>query len=178
MVVVVGANAPTIRNRLKGLRVRVVNNSQWTEGIASSIRVGIASLSPETECAVIALGDQPRITPNLLRDLAHKQAIGSPPIVASAYDGVVGAPCAFSKELFPKLLALKGKSGARELIRKSSIPVDTIDFDAGNVEIEEPAIVPPIVDPEQKISLRGTFPDPQETRGPPRWLVARKPSAA
>lgn len=136
VIVVVGAHAQEVRAKLAGLPIRVVTNREWEEGMASSIRCGFAALGPEIRCAIVALCDQPRITPGLLRDLVARHVETSSPVVAASYDGVIGAPCAFSRELFPELLALTGDSGARELIRSSPEPVERVEFCGGNVDID------------------------------------------
>src|SRR4051812_45945036 len=63
VVVVVGADAEAVRKTLSGLRLRIVENPEWQSGMASSIRCGISALDPGLSSAVIALADQPRITP-------------------------------------------------------------------------------------------------------------------
>ncbi len=138
VVVVVGSEADKVRESLIGLHVRIVENPDWKEGMSSSIRVGISSLQPDADSAVIALCDQPKIA------AAHLQALASvvdqfQPIAASSYDGTLGAPCAFNRSVFPKLLALKGDSGARELIRNAETSVIAVPFEAGNLDIDTQA---------------------------------------
>ena len=167
VVVVVGSDASAIREKLRNLPVKVVSNREWTEGIASSIRCGIGALGPEIVCAVIALCDQPRTTPGLLRELAQRHFQSGSPIVASSYDGMVGAPSAFGINVFPELLLLKGDHGARTLIRQSPVPIVAVDFSGGNVDIEEPKasqLTPPTRLTEAPYD---TYRDPEEARGPP-----------
>lgn len=161
VVVVVGAHARNVRERLHGLRVKVVLNDAWAEGMGSSISRGVAALSDAVQTAVIALADQPRITPAHLRALAERNER----IVASSYDGVVGAPCAFARSEFPRLLALRGDQGARSLIRSEDVA--TLAFAAANLDVDTPhdyrALVPAaeggyISDPQR---------EPNEARAPP-----------
>jgi molybdenum cofactor cytidylyltransferase len=167
VIVVIGFESDAIRQKLKGLPVRIVLNRQWKEGLASSIRAGIGVVSQKTERVVIALADQPRITPDLLRDLASRQKQTGIPVVASSYDGVIGAPTAFGAEMFPSLLALQGNRGARELIRCATVPVETIEFSGGNVELADQsdlrATSPPLKPEElQSGTRRG-----RDARAPP-----------
>ncbi|AIE86529.1 nucleotidyltransferase family protein [Fimbriimonas ginsengisoli] len=168
VVVVLGAEAAAVRERLQGLKVRFVTNRDWQEGMGGSIRAGVAALSGHIEAAVIALADQPRITPDHLRTLAHRIEEAEKTIVASSYDGVLGAPCAFARAEFPRLLALSGDTGARALVRSGSEPVEVVCFDGANVDVDTPAdyqaLVPKLVtaDPEEAEQ------DPREARGPPK----------
>ena len=138
VIVVVGAEGDAVKGHLDGLAVQVVDNPDWAEGMGSSIRCGVGALGRNIECVVIALCDQPRISSGLLRDLAARHFETGAAIVASSYDGVMGAPCAFGSELFQSLLALKGESGARELIRSSAVPVETVAFSGGNLDVDTP----------------------------------------
>jgi len=166
VVVVVGSDGEAVREKLKGLAVRVVSNSEWSLGIGSSIRVGIGALRPETECAVVALCDQPQITPTLLRSLAHRHFESGLPIVASSYDGVIGAPTAFGPSQFAKLMALPANKGARDLIRQSAF-VLTVEFSGGNVDVDIPATTWRPILFENSSAPRNQFRKTEDVRGPP-----------
>ncbi len=168
VIIVVGADAPALREELKRLPVRVIFNRDWAEGIASSIRYGMNALTPGVGCAVIALCDQPRITPGLLRDLAQRHFESGSPIVASSYDGVMGAPSAFGTDVYSELKSLKGIGGARDIIRRSVGPVEIVEFLDGNVDVEEPATIHWDLLPECTESPCDKYRDPTEARGPPR----------
>jgi len=142
--VVAGGNDAEIRERLKRLPVRVVRNSEWAEGLSSSIRTGVARLRSDPECVVVALADQPRITPAHLWSLAERVLAGEIEIAASAYEGILGAPAAFSRSVFPKLLALRGEAGARHLIRSAATHVEAISFARANEPAREPEKPRPI----------------------------------
>jgi molybdenum cofactor cytidylyltransferase len=95
--------------------VFAVNHASKT-GIASSIRTGIQALPDETESVLIALGDQPTITPRYLRRLVAEHAASTAPISASDYDGILAPPVIFDRALFAELLVLEGDMGARTVI--------------------------------------------------------------
>lgn len=166
VVVVVGANADAIRVRLAGLPVRIVNNREWAEGMGSSIRRGVAALGPDVSSAVIALADQPRITPDHLRSLAGALGEGTA-LAASSYDGVVGAPCAFARSEFPSLLGLTGDAGARFLIRQAGDALATIAFDGANVDVDTSEDFKALVPDWDAVPVEEVSHDPHEARGPP-----------
>ena len=136
VVVVLGADADALRRELAGLRVRIVVNAGWTEGMGSSLRLGIGALAPDLDGAVVALGDQPRVTPAHLRALA--EGLADAPVVASSYDGVLGAPCAFARAEFARLLKAEGDAGMRAFVRSGEEPVATIAFAAANADVDTP----------------------------------------
>jgi len=167
VVVVVGADGDAIREKLKNLPVRVVFNREWADGMGGSVSRGIAALSQNVQCAVVALCDQPKITPDLLRRLAQRHFETGSQIVASQYDGVAGAPSAFGAELFPALMALSGIVGARDLIRSTVGPVEKLEFDGGNVDVERPCELWRRIVAPQAVAPRDVFREPQAARGPP-----------
>ncbi|MDR7554221.1 MAG: nucleotidyltransferase family protein [Armatimonadota bacterium] len=118
VVVLGGAHAAAYRPLLDGLPVRVVENPDPGEGMGSSIRVGVAAISPEATGVVILLADQPLVTAAIIDQLVETAVAGGHRIVASAYRGVVGPPAYFDRALFLELLTLEGDRGARSVIER------------------------------------------------------------
>ncbi len=133
VIVVVGTGENEITSALAGLDVLIEVNESWEEGMASSIRKGVQALPEEAGRLVILATDQPLITGHDISSLIECMDSTGQPIVAAAYDGILGVPAAFSSELFPELLNLRGDSGARSLIRNrrgvASVPMPTASVD-------------------------------------------------
>ncbi len=168
VVVVVGAESAAVREALRGLAVRIVQNDDWAEGMGGSIASGVAALGEGVETAVVALADQPRITPDHLRTLAQKVAQSGKPIVASSYDGVLGAPCAFSRSEFPRLRSLTGDVGARHLIRSGEEPVEAVIFTGANVDVDTPEDVRALLPQSDAGVPPDAHHEPDDARAPPR----------
>ena len=66
VVVVLGAHAEQVRPALGSRPVQMVINPDWREGMSTSVRTGLAQLSPDGAAALFVLGDQPNITSGLL----------------------------------------------------------------------------------------------------------------
>ena len=116
VIVVLGANADVYEPLLGGLQVRIVRNPDPSEGMGSSIRVGIEAVPPEADGVVILLADQPFITPDVIDRLLDVAAADRKRIVASAYQQTAGPPVYFHRALFLDLLTLEGDRGARSVI--------------------------------------------------------------
>jgi len=101
---------------LEGAAVRLVENPQFAHGLSTSIRAGVAALSPESRAVVILLADQPRVTSQAIDRLIDTYTREGKRIVASSYGGVVGVPALFDAALFLELLTLEGDAGARSVI--------------------------------------------------------------
>jgi molybdenum cofactor cytidylyltransferase len=111
IVVVLGAAAEEIRERCDLGDAVVIVNEQWTQGMASSVRAGVAKVE-DADGVILMTCDQPAVTAQHLRAL-----IACGEVMASSYAGRRGVPAYFPARLFPALLNLTGDAGARELLR-------------------------------------------------------------
>ena len=141
--VVLGANRERIESGIDLSNVRLVANSAWEQGIATSIHAGIQallSLSPDATAALLLVCDQPKLTAEHLRALIadYEQSAGAA-IVASRYAGMAGIPAIFPASQFADLLALRGDTGARILLRNPKCEVIEIEFAGGETDIDTPA---------------------------------------
>jgi molybdenum cofactor cytidylyltransferase len=116
--VVVPSHDTEFRAALRGLHLHWVENPDADEGMASSIRAGVATLPAEAEAVVITLGDQPLIDGNIIRNVLAAWRTAPPGIraVAEEYEDGRGHPVLFGAVLFAELRALEGDRGARELL--------------------------------------------------------------
>lgn len=140
-VLVVGANAETIREGINSGPFETVVNKNWSEGIASSIRQGVASsleLNPKTEHLLFLLSDQPFVTTELLGKLLEMHKAGSKEITASFYKGDVGAPAVFSETMFPRLMKLSGDQGAKKIMKHYPDKVNSVPFEMGYFDVDTP----------------------------------------
>ena len=138
--VVLGAQSEVIQARVDLSEVRVIVNSEWESGIASSIRAGVGAVGAEAMAVMLLVCDQPKLMSEhvgaLLDAYANARDRG---IAASLYAGVAGIPAIFPASEFERLLALRGDSGARALLRDPECPLVTVPFDGGDVDVDTPA---------------------------------------
>ena len=69
--VVVGPDGEAVTAALADLRVQIVVNPHPEAGQASSLVAGIAALPPGTEAVIVALGDQPFVPADVIRELIY-----------------------------------------------------------------------------------------------------------
>jgi CTP:molybdopterin cytidylyltransferase MocA len=135
--VVLSGRDPAVRACLEGLPVAILVNAESAEGMASSIRRGVAWASRERADGVLLMVcDQPALTREHVDRLLDARSAGTR-IVASRYEGGLGVPALFSREMFGALLALRGDMGARKLIQAEE-GVLAVDWPAGAVDIDTP----------------------------------------
>jgi molybdenum cofactor cytidylyltransferase len=141
--VVVGPDREALRAALEGLPVRrIVGNDDYAEGLASSIRAGVAAIAAEVDAAVFLLGDMPLIAPRHLGPLlaAFAPAEGRS-ICIPTYSTQRGNPVLWSAQYFPRLLELRGDQGARGLFRALADQIFEVEMpdDAVLVDIDTQA---------------------------------------
>lgn len=128
VVAVLGADARQVLDGCSLRSAAVLINPWWREGMASSVRLGVAAIS-SWDGVVLMTCDQPTVTADHLRNL-----IAAGTVTASAYSGRRGVPAYFPASSFPDLLRLKGDQGARELLRDAT----AIDLPGGEMDIDTP----------------------------------------
>jgi molybdenum cofactor cytidylyltransferase len=130
VAVVVGACADEVLERVPLHGAEPVVCSDWQEGMAASLRAGVGALA-DAGAIVVALGDQPRLSPEAVRRVMEARSTerpGVPAIAGSAgrspralavratYGGVPGHPVLLERALFGRLRELRGDEGARALL--------------------------------------------------------------
>jgi molybdenum cofactor cytidylyltransferase len=119
VIVVTGHQAELVEQALRGLSVKFVRNPDFAQGLARSVRTGIAAVPDEADGAVICLGDMPMISAHLIDDLIEAFAPDRGQlIVVPVSDGRRGNPVLWSRRFFGELMALDGDIGARHLIAR------------------------------------------------------------
>jgi molybdenum cofactor cytidylyltransferase len=112
--------------------VTILENPFPDEGVASSIRLGVAAAEDDV---VLMTCDQPLITSEHLRALVDAHS----PIAATGYTGIVGVPAFFAAKFRDELLALRGDVGARGLIERHRDELVTVPFEAAALDVDTAA---------------------------------------
>jgi molybdenum cofactor cytidylyltransferase len=96
-------------------RLHLVQAVRCAEGMAESLKAGVASLDQAGAGTFVFLGDMPRIPPEVPRALAAAVSQGAL-AAAPRFAGRRGHPVLFAAVLYPALLRLSGDSGAASLL--------------------------------------------------------------
>lgn len=139
VILVLGAHAGLIQEQIDCSAVHRVVNEEWQEGMASSIRCGIAELqkiAPSASGVLLMTCDQPHVNDDLLNRLMNCQPESGKPIIACSYGGIQGVPAYFDRSLFSQLLELRGDVGARRIIQSNPQLIELISFEEGCWDID------------------------------------------
>ena len=114
---VAGAARGFAKRSGQAARLRLVVAPDHAEGMAASLRAGVASLPLDADGAFVFLGDMPRVPAGVLAPLAAAIAAGHA-AAAPVFAGRRGHPAVFARALFPELVALRGDEGARAVLQR------------------------------------------------------------
>lgn len=137
LVVILGANEVLIKKKVNFKSAKLIQNPNWEEGMASSIRLAVEEAERRgLNALLILLSDQPFVNSELLRDLIKLYSPGKELIVASEYNNIFGVPVLFDRHYFQDLKELTGDTGARKLIKQYQDKVKGVKFEKGLVDID------------------------------------------
>jgi molybdenum cofactor cytidylyltransferase len=140
-VLVLGSEAEEMETQINAGKAIVCHNAQWAAGMSGSIHLGLQKLLElqlDVDCCIIAVCDQPFITTQLFRNLYEVAKENKVSIVASSYADTAGTPALFDKSQFDALLKLKGREGAKKLLKLAHEDLLLVPFERGEIDIDTP----------------------------------------
>ncbi len=129
VIVVLGYAADKLLPECEATGATVVLNDQWTEGVSTSLRGGLAAVSSDARGVFIYPADMPLVTPEALRELAHRQQVSGRPAAMTEAGGVRGVPVFITRSLFPALMIQEGDVGGAQYLRGHPESVEAVHFD-------------------------------------------------
>ena len=139
VVVVLGADADKCVNEIEAGKATVVENKEWQEGMATSLKAGLKTLLEQrvtVDGVIFMVCDQPFVSAIVLNNLINTFKETGKSIVASNYGEVIGTPAFFQQALFAELMLLKGDEGAKKIIQLHKDELATILFPQGGIDID------------------------------------------
>ena len=127
VVVVTGHQDADLREALKGLKITIVHNPNFAEGLSTSLACGLQAL--DSDAALICLGDMPAVSADHINHLVaafdpeNGCAIGVP-----AHNGKRGNPVLWARRFFEDMCEVSGDVGARHLIGANESLVYEVEF--------------------------------------------------
>lgn len=95
-----------------------------SEGLGESIAAGV-SATADYDGWLITLADMPFIKPVSYQTVG--EALRTSPLVRAEVNGVYGHPVGFQQSFYPRLCALQGDRGARELLSSGSLTLVNLE---------------------------------------------------
>ena len=151
VTVVTGADAEAVERAVRSFaertgqveRMTVVNAPDWAEGMAATLRAGIAAVPEAAGGALVFLSDMPLVPHEVLAPLAKALADGAP-ASAPEFDGKRGNPVGLAREMFDEIMELTGDQGARNILRSLGWELALVPTESDGVliDVDTPADLP------------------------------------
>ncbi|MDB6091212.1 MAG: 4-diphosphocytidyl-2C-methyl-D-erythritol synthase [Gammaproteobacteria bacterium] len=138
VIVVLGARAAELAPLLTHSPASVVINRDWREGIASSIRAGVARVPATCNAVMLVLADQAAVTAEDLKRLLGAWRRQPDYVAAAFYSGGMGVPAIFPRSRFRDLSELRGDVGARALLHRNPDRVMRVPMESATLDIDTP----------------------------------------
>jgi molybdenum cofactor cytidylyltransferase len=119
VVVVLGAHADEIREQVDLGDAQPILAPDWAHGQSASLRAGVAALGA-VDAAVITLGDQPFITPQVIAGMLDQRGARYDAVRAT-YRSEPGHPVLIEQRVFRWVRDLRGDTGARDLLGRLQV---------------------------------------------------------
>jgi len=149
VLVVTGHDPDEIRNALSGRDVELVHNPDFHEGMGTSVRAGVSALGDDVDGALIALGDMPWVSADVIDRLV---AAFSPDEEVSIYIPMYGQkrgnPVLWGAQRFAELRELSGDVGGKVLFQRHPEAIRYVDVESAGVNID--VDTPDALDEDQK----------------------------
>jgi molybdenum cofactor cytidylyltransferase len=118
IVLVLGSSAESIRERLAESPVRhlrILVNPDYGQGMATSLRAGLAVLDKDIKAALIVLADQPFVRAETFDRIIDQYRRSDAQIVIPMFQGFRGNPVLLDRSVFLEVMALRGDIGCRAI---------------------------------------------------------------
>jgi len=134
VIVVLGWEEERIRAALAELPCRTVVNRKYEEGQSSSVKVGLAEVSPLTRAVLILPGDVAMVSALFINMVIERFDLGGCMIVVAAHGGRPGHPILFDKQLFPEIERINEETfGLKAVVKNHEHEVSLVETGSPNV---------------------------------------------
>ncbi len=137
-MLVTGFESAAVARAADGLCEFMAVNERYSDGMGTSLALASRCLRDSASAMLLILADQPRIDATHLASLLATWSGDPNEIVATAYDGIVGAPAVLPRGTFAALEALDGDRGARAVFDDPAFTVRSIPNVDAAIDVDTP----------------------------------------
>lgn len=116
LLLVIGAHADEMREAVADLRVEILVNGDWREGLASSLRAAVGALDGSASALILGC-DQPALGQSHLQRLLSGAAESASGCAATLHGEAPGIPVMVSAAVLQEVHRLRGDSGLRSVLQ-------------------------------------------------------------
>ena len=137
MTVVTGFDENKIVNALNGLNVNFVKNINFREGLSSSLKAGLANITPTPSAVIICLADMPKIQPEHINQLIENfDPLKGWEICIPTNNGKRGNPVLIGSRFFPYIFETSGDFGAKQVMKQHSDKIVEVEIGTSDIHFD------------------------------------------
>ena len=137
MTVVTGFDENKIVNALNGLNVNFVKNINFREGLSSSLKAGLANITPTPSAVIICLADMPKIQPEHINQLIENfDPLKGWEICIPTNNGKRGNPVLIGSHFFPYIFETSGDFGAKQVMKQHSDKIVEVEIGTSDIHFD------------------------------------------
>ena len=137
MTVVTGFDENKIVNALSGLNVNIVKNINFREGLSSSLKAGLANITPTPSAVIICLADMPKIQPEHINQLIENfDPLKGWEICIPTNNGKRGNPVIIGSRFFPYIFETSGDFGAKQVMKQHSDKIVEVEIGTSDIHFD------------------------------------------
>jgi len=137
MTVVTGFDENKIVNALSGLNVNFVKNINFREGLSSSLKAGLANITPTPSAVIICLADMPKIQPEHINQLIENfDPLKGWEICIPTNNGKRGNPVLIGSHFFPYIFETSGDFGAKQVMKQHSDKIVEVEIGTSDIHFD------------------------------------------
>jgi molybdenum cofactor cytidylyltransferase len=134
VLVVTGGAHDEVEAALRGSTARLVFNPRFNEGgMVASLQMGLAHLSDASEAALVVLGDQPQIQPEVVAALLAHYFEHRSPLVVPSYCMRRGHPWIVRRSLWMEIQALGASQTLRDLFHSQAEQIAYLQVETDSI---------------------------------------------
>ena len=137
MTVVTGFDENKIVKALSGLNVNFVKNINFREGLSSSLKAGLANITPTPSAVIICLADMPKIQPEHINQLIENfDPLKGWEICIPTNNGKRGNPVLIGSRFFPYIFETNGDFGAKQIMKQHSDKIVEVEIGTSDIHFD------------------------------------------
>lgn len=132
--VVTGGNRQEVEKVLTRYPVSFAYNQDYSKGeMLSSVKVGLRSISGDSNAALIVLGDQPQIEAWVVKLIVERYQSNHDKIIVPSFQMHRGHPWLIDKELWKDIIGLEPPSTLRDYLVASQATISYINVNTTSI---------------------------------------------
>jgi molybdenum cofactor cytidylyltransferase len=136
VIVVTGHREADVRAAVGNRHVAFAHNTDYRDGMSSSIKRGVEAVSKESRACLFALVDQPQVGADIINHVIGTYEEAGPLIVIPTYEGRNGHPIILDAKLRDEILAIDPAEGLRQVVHAHSREVVRVEISTDAVLID------------------------------------------